>query len=75
MKANRGICINKNKLRFGPHQGISYGFDLYLGDMIAASLSLPHQRSVIAIATVTAFLHYDSFHYISSKIIKSCLIE
>ena len=41
------------------YQGISYGFDLYLGIMIIISLLLPHYRFVIVIATVATFLHYE----------------
>ena len=51
-------CKGVRKPRFGPHQVISYGFNRYLGDMTTASVSLPHQRSVTAIATVAAFLLY-----------------
>lgn len=48
-------CKSVKNPHFGPYEGISYGFNRYLGVMITALLLLPYHRSITAIATVTAF--------------------
>ena len=58
-KKGYAIGVSKN-LCFELYQGISYGFDWYLGVIITTSLSLPYYHSATAIATVMTFFHYVS---------------
>ena len=57
-------CKGVKKTSFSAVSRDILWFARYLGITITASLPLPHHRSVIAIATVTAFLHYqDNAHH------------